>query len=37
MLNLLSSLVNPVSDLLDKFIEDKDQRALLAHYIFKVL
>lgn len=33
MLNLLSSLVAPVSGLLDKFIEDKDQRALLAHEI----
>ena len=33
MLNLISSLVAPVSGLLDKFIEDKDQRALLAHEI----
>lgn len=33
MLNLLTSLVAPVSGLLDKFIEDKDQRALLAHEI----
>jgi hypothetical protein len=33
MLNLLSSLVAPVSGLLDKFIEDKDQKAALAHEI----
>ena len=33
MLNLLSSLVTPVSGLLDKFIEDKDQKAALAHEI----
>ena len=33
MLNIISSLVAPVSGLLDKFIEDKDQRALLAHEI----
>jgi len=33
MLSLISSLVAPVSGLLDKFIEDKDQRALLAHEI----
>ena len=33
MLNLIASLVAPVSGLLDKFIEDKDQRALLAHEI----
>jgi hypothetical protein len=33
MLNLISSLVAPVSGLLDKFIEDKDQRAALAHEI----
>ena len=33
MINLISSLVAPVSGLLDKFIEDKDQRALLAHEI----
>lgn len=33
MLNLISSLIAPVSGLLDKFIEDKDQRALLAHEI----
>lgn len=33
MLNIISSLVTPVSGLLDKFIEDKDQKALLAHEI----
>lgn len=33
MLNLIASLVAPVSGLLDKFIEDKDQRAMLAHEI----
>jgi hypothetical protein len=33
ILNLISSLVAPVSGLLDKFIEDKDQRAALAHEI----
>ena len=33
MLNLISSLVTPVSGLLDKFIEDKDQKAALAHEI----
>ena len=33
MLNLISSLVAPVSGLLDKFIEDKDQKAALAHEI----
>lgn len=33
MLNLLTSLVTPVSGLLDKFIEDKDQKAALAHEI----
>jgi CheY-like chemotaxis protein len=33
MLNLLTSLVAPVSGLLDKFIEDKDQKAALAHEI----
>lgn len=33
MLNLITSLVAPVSGLLDKFIEDKDQRAMLAHEI----
>jgi len=33
MINLLSSLVGPVTGLLDKFIEDKDQKAKLAHEI----
>jgi len=33
MLNLISSLAEPVTGLLGKFIEDKDQRALLAHEI----
>ena len=32
-LNLISSLAAPVSGLLDKFIEDKDQKAALAHEI----
>ena len=30
-MNLLGSLVEPVTGLLDKFIEDKDQKAKLAH------
>lgn len=30
---LVSSLVGPVTGLLDKFIEDKDQKARLAHEI----
>ena len=33
MLNLVSSLVGPVTGLLDKFIEDKDQKNALAHEI----
>lgn len=33
MLSLITSLVDPVSGLLDKFIEDKDQKARLAHEI----
>jgi len=33
MLSLLNSLIGPVSGLLDKFIEDKDQKAALAHEI----
>lgn len=33
MLSLITSLVDPVAGLLDKFIEDKDQRARLAHEI----
>lgn len=31
--SLVTSLVGPVSSILDKFIEDKDQRAQLAHEI----
>ena len=30
---LLSALIGPVSGLLDKFVEDKDQKAALAHEI----
>lgn len=30
---LLSALVGPVTGLLDKFVEDKDQKAALAHEI----
>ena len=33
MLSLLGNLVGPVTGLLDKFIEDKDQKAMLAHKI----
>ena len=33
MIGLLKGLVGPVSDILDKVIEDKDQKALLAHEI----
>jgi hypothetical protein len=33
MMQLLNNLVGPVSGLLDKFVEDKDQRAALAHEI----
>jgi hypothetical protein len=33
VLNLLGSLVGPVTGLLDKFIEDKDQKNALAHEI----
>jgi hypothetical protein len=32
-LSVLTSLVGPVTGLLDKFIEDKDQKAALAHEI----
>jgi len=32
-LSTLTSLVGPVTGLLDKFIEDKDQKAALAHEI----
>ena len=30
---ILSSLIGPVTGLLDKFIEDKDQKNALAHEI----
>jgi hypothetical protein len=30
---MLNNLIGPVTGLLDKFIEDKDQRAVLAHEI----
>ena len=30
---LLSALIGPVTGILDKFIEDKDQKAKLAHEI----
>ena len=33
MMNLLGNLVGPVTGLLDKFIEDKDQKNKLAHEI----
>ena len=33
MINLISGLAGPVSAILDKFIEDKDQKAQLAHDI----
>ena len=32
-MSILSNLVGPVTGLLDKFIEDKDQKAKLAHEI----
>ena len=32
-MSLLGSLVEPVTGLLDKFIEDKDQKARLAHEV----
>tara|TARA_E500000081_G_scaffold118218_1_gene122029 strand:+ start:347 stop:739 length:393 start_codon:yes stop_codon:yes gene_type:complete len=32
-MSVLASLVGPVTGLLDKFIEDKDQKAMLAHQI----
>ena len=31
--SIVSSLIGPVSGILDKFVEDKDQRAQLAHEI----
>ena len=30
---MLKDLINPVAGLLDKFVEDKDQKARLAHEI----
>ena len=33
MLGLVEKLINPVSSILDKVIEDKDQKAKLAHEI----
>ena len=33
MLNLLGKLIDPVSNILDKVVEDKDQKAKLAHEI----
>tara|TARA_R100001594_G_scaffold20358_2_gene39298 strand:- start:422 stop:823 length:402 start_codon:yes stop_codon:yes gene_type:complete len=33
VINLLGSLVEPVTGLLDKFVEDKDQKNRLAHEI----
>lgn len=33
MLDLLGKLVGPVGDILDKVVEDKDQKARLAHEI----
>ena len=33
MLGLVDKLIGPVSSILDKFVEDKDQRSLLAHEI----
>ena len=32
-MSIVASLVGPVSNLLDKFIEDKDQKNILAHEI----
>ena len=32
-MSIITSLIGPVSGLLDKFIEDKDKRAALAHEI----
>ncbi len=32
-MSLVASLVGPVTGLLDKFIQDKDQKAMLAHKI----
>ena len=32
-MSLVNTLVGPVSNILDKFVEDKDQKAKLAHEI----
>ena len=32
-MSIISSLIGPVSGILDKFVEDKDQKAVLAHEI----
>ena len=32
-MSIVNALIGPVSGLLDKFIEDKDQKAALAHEI----
>ena len=32
-MSIIASLVGPVSGILDKFVEDKDQKAALAHEI----
>ena len=32
-MSILNTLVGPVTGLLDKFVEDKDQKARLAHEI----
>ena len=32
-MSIISSLIGPVSGILDKFVEDKDQKAALAHEI----
>ena len=32
-MSIVASLVGPVTGLLDKFIEDKDQKAALAHEV----
>jgi hypothetical protein len=32
-MSLIASLIGPVSGILDKFVEDKDQKAALAHEI----
>jgi hypothetical protein len=32
-MSIINALIGPVSGLLDKFVEDKDQRAALAHEI----